>query len=95
MSDRCKLDLGNERFVRVCEWKGEIRIDIREYQNGVPTKKGISLPLGYWKILTNDTIVIDEALERRTNHIRIALSHNVTIKRFVNGLLTRFELYTY
>jgi hypothetical protein len=65
MSDRCKLDLGNERFVRACEWKGEVRIDIREFQNGAPTKKDISLPLGRWKILTNDIIGIDEALEKR------------------------------
>jgi hypothetical protein len=62
MSDRCKLDLGNDRFVRACEWKGKIRIDIWEYQINVPTKKGISLTLGRWKIWAESTENINEAL---------------------------------
>jgi hypothetical protein len=92
MSDRLKIDLGNERFVRVCEWKGEIRIDIREYQNGAPTKKGISLPLGRWKILSNDTIVIDEALEKKTER-SLHLGGNVYCKVAENNVCVNIRQY--
>jgi hypothetical protein len=51
MSDRCNLELGNGRFVCVCTWKDDMGVDIRECQQDttIPTKKGISLPLGRWK----------------------------------------------
>lgn len=46
---RCNIELANNRFVKAVEWNGEMRIDIREYddkvQGKVPTRKGISLPL--------------------------------------------------
>jgi hypothetical protein len=72
--------------------EGEIRIDIREYQNGFPTKKGISLPLGCWKILTSDTIVIDEALEKRTEH-SLHLCRNVYCKVAENNVCMNIRQY--
>ena len=42
---RCKLDLGNNRYVQVVKWKGELRVDLREWNDDKPTKKGISLTL--------------------------------------------------
>jgi hypothetical protein len=52
------------RFVRAFEWKGDIRIDIRDYQVNVPTKKGISLTLGRWKIWAESTENIDKDLSK-------------------------------
>ncbi|VDI57825.1 Hypothetical predicted protein [Mytilus galloprovincialis] len=44
---RCKIELGNNRFVQATEWNDEIRIDVREWElkdeKLIPTKKGISL----------------------------------------------------
>ena len=46
---REKFSLGNERYVQVNEWRGELRVDIRELKDDKPTKKGISLTLMRWK----------------------------------------------
>ena len=39
---RCRMSLGNDRYVEVKEWKGEVRVDLRECKDDKPTKKGIS-----------------------------------------------------
>ena len=46
---RCRMSLGNDRYVEVKEWKGELRVDLREWKDNKPTKKGISLNLMRWK----------------------------------------------
>jgi hypothetical protein len=46
---RCKLELGNGRYVEVKEWKDELRVDLREWKEGIPTKKGMSMTLMRWK----------------------------------------------
>ncbi|VDI50965.1 Hypothetical predicted protein [Mytilus galloprovincialis] len=54
---RCKIELGNNRFVQATEWYDEIRIDIREWElkdeKLIPTKKGNSLPLHRWKLMVD------------------------------------------
>lgn len=62
-SFRCKLALGNDRYVQVNEWKGELRVDIREWKEDKPTKKGISLTLPRWKIWTESIESVDDALK--------------------------------
>ena len=42
---RCRFSLGNDRFIEVTEWKSELRVDLREWKDDKPTKKGISLTL--------------------------------------------------
>ena len=49
------IDLGNSRFIKVCEWKGDKRADLREYDVNIPTKKGISLPLMRWKCFLDNS----------------------------------------
>ena len=39
------MSLGNDRYVEVKEWKGELRVDLREWKDDKPTKKGISLTM--------------------------------------------------
>ena len=56
--------LGNGRNVRVCEWKGDKRVDLRECDGEIPTKKGISLTLIRWKWLVDNIDYIDEALKK-------------------------------
>ena len=58
----CKFSLGNERYVQVNEWRGELRVDIREWQEDKPTKKGISLTLMRWKNLVDASEFVDQAL---------------------------------
>ena len=55
--------LGNNRYVKVCEWNGEKRVDMREWDNDKPTKKGISLTLQRWKQLADHIELVDEALK--------------------------------
>lgn len=58
--------LGNERYVAVTEWRGERRVDLREWQDDKPTKKGISLTLMRWKNLVDSIEYIDKALADKT-----------------------------
>ena len=42
-------------------WRGEPRVDIRHFENGYATKKGVSLNLQRWYHLMNAKNEIDEA----------------------------------
>lgn len=55
-------DLGRKRFLQVKNWKGELRVDIREWDDTFPTKKGVSLIPIRWASLTCCQDNIDEAL---------------------------------
>jgi hypothetical protein len=59
---RYTLSLGNGRYVQVVEWKGELRVDMREWNENIPTKKGISLTLMRWKNWVDYVESVDEAL---------------------------------
>ena len=65
---RCKVSLGNERYVQVNEWKGEMRVDIREWQDDQPTKKGTSLPLMRWKNLVDQIEYVDKAPQNKQSY---------------------------
>jgi hypothetical protein len=124
MDDRCNLGLGNNRFVRACDWRDGICIDIserqimamtteetslkcREYVAGesendiplitepklyIPMKKGISLPLGRWKILSGATEDIDEALSKGSSY-SIHLGGNVYCKVTDHGVCVDIRQY--
>ena len=63
---RGKYALGNGRWLEVTEWKGELRVDLREWMNDTPTKKGISLTLTRWKNFIDNIDSLDQAL--KDNH---------------------------
>ena len=65
---RCRFCLGNGRYVEVKEWKGELRVDLREWENDRPTKKGISLTLMHWKNLVDQIEYVDEALREKKSY---------------------------
>ncbi|CAG2237713.1 unnamed protein product [Mytilus edulis] len=69
---RCNIELNNNRFVQAKEWKDQIRIDVREWElkDGklIPTRKGISLSLNRWKLLTNSFDKLDQALAEQKDH---------------------------
>lgn len=67
---RCKLDLGNDRYVQVSEWKEELRVDLREWNGNVPTKKGISLTLMRYKNFVEVTETVDKALLDKESYER-------------------------
>lgn len=58
-------NLGNGRVVEVTEWKGEKRVDLREWQGDTPTKKGISLSLMRWKNWVDCIEYLDQALAEK------------------------------
>ena len=63
--------MGNQRYLNVCEWKGE-NVDLREWGGNKPTKKGISLPLIRWKCLVdclNDVADAIKSGEGYRNHL--------------------------
>ena len=78
---RCKLALENDRYVQVSQWQGEWRVDIREWKNNEPTKKGISLTLMSWKNLINQLEYLDKALENR-EYYQSHLGGNVYCKLY-------------
>ena len=67
-SKNVTFSLGNYRYVNVCEWKGEKRVDLREWENDKPTKKGISLTLMRWKNLVDALDNVDEALQNNSSY---------------------------
>ena len=42
---RCRISLGNDRHIEIKECKGELHVDLREWKDNKPKKKGISLTL--------------------------------------------------
>ena len=59
--------MSNNRFLSVSEFKGKMRVDIREYYlndsgEKKPGKKGISLSLEEWNKLTDAISEIDKAV---------------------------------
>jgi hypothetical protein len=98
MSDRWKLELGNERFVCVCVWTEDVRVDVREYQHynchapTFPMKKGVSLPMGQWTILVDSTDSIDEAIDHGRAYIR-HLGGNVYCKVAEHGVCIDIRQY--
>lgn len=80
---RVQFDLGNARKVKVCTWKEEIRIDLREYDADKPTKKGISLNRDQWKRWVQTIETIDEALERGRDYTdHLGGNVNCTVKGY-------------
>ena len=70
---RCRFSLGNDRFIKVTEWKGELRVDLREWKDDKPTKKGISLTLMRWKNWVDYLEYADQVRTEKQNYIRVIL----------------------
>lgn len=63
------MQLSNNRFVTVSEFRNKMRVDIREFYlndegEKKPGKKGISLSHEEWKKLKELTAEIDKALKK-------------------------------
>ena len=58
-----RLD-GSNRYITVQRWRGETRIDIREWEGDSPSKKGVSLTLNRWKMLCYTVPDIRLAIKR-------------------------------
>ena len=59
-----------------------MRVDLREWQDGKPTKKGISVTLSRWKNLVDRMVYLDEALAERkpyTSHLGGNVYFTVTL----------------
>ena len=65
---RCRFSLGNDWYMEVNEWKGELRVDIREWKEDKPTKKGISLILMRWKNWVRQLEYADAALQEKKSY---------------------------
>ena len=57
------FELGNQRYVNICEWKGEKCVDLREWDGNKPTKKGVGLPLISWKCPVDCLSDVDNAIK--------------------------------
>ena len=51
------------QVLTVKPWLGNNRFDIREWQSGYPTKKGVSLPTLRWVALAFATDLVDQAIK--------------------------------
>ena len=65
---RCSFSLGNDWYVEVNEWKWELRVDLREWKDDKPTKKGISLSLMRWKNWDKQIEYADAALQEKKSY---------------------------
>ena len=54
--------------MEVSQWRDELRIDLRKWRDGKPTKKGISLTLMRWKNCINQLEYMDRALDNKTSY---------------------------
>lgn len=72
--------MGNDRYVQVCEWNGELRVDLREWSRDKPTKKGISLTLMRWKNFLDLLDHVNEALKnKRAYHCHLGGNVNCNV----------------
>ena len=65
---RCRFSLRHDRFIEVTEWKGELLVDLREWKDDKPTKKGISLTLMRWKNWVDYLEYADQARTEKQNY---------------------------
>ena len=84
-NNRCPYSLGNDRYVEVHEWQSELRVDIREWKDYKPTKKGISLSLMRWKNWVDQLENVNKALENKQS-FTYHLEGNVFCKVCENSL---------
>ena len=63
------MSLGNDRYMEVKEWKGELRVDLRELKDDKPTKKGISLTLMRWKKWVDSLEYADQARAEKKHYM--------------------------
>ena len=69
--DPKSLKIGNNRFVKITEFRNKLRVDIREYYfygegELKPGKRGISLSVDEWKKLIGHMDKINELIEKET-----------------------------
>ena len=57
-----------DRHTEVTEWKGELCVDLREWKDDKPTKKGISLTLMIWKNRVDYLEYADQARTEKQNY---------------------------
>ena len=73
---RCKLDLGNSRYLQVLDCKGEVSIDLIEWKDDKPTDKGIKFTLMRWVWWILNLEVAEHAL-RNNEPYELHLGGNV------------------
>ena len=54
--------------MKVSEWRGELRVDIWEWRDDKPTKKGINLMLMRWKNWVNQSEFAEKALHEKKSY---------------------------
>ena len=64
--------------MEVSEWRGELRVDIREWRDDKPTKKGISLTLMRWKNWVNELEFAEKVYMKRS-HMAITSEEICTV----------------
>ena len=69
-TSRCRFSLGNDCFIKVTEWKGELRVDLREWKDDKRTKKRyqLSLTLMQWKNWVDYLEYADQARPEKQNY---------------------------
>ena len=65
---RCRFSLGNDRFMEVTEWKDKLCVELREWKDDKPTKKGISLTLMRWMNWVDYLEYTDQARTEKLNY---------------------------
>ncbi|XP_070571146.1 uncharacterized protein [Ptychodera flava] len=48
--------------VSISQWKGRVKVHIRQYERNLPTRKGLALDINEWEILKSHISNIDDAI---------------------------------
>ena len=62
---RLQRDISSHKKVTVSTWNGEVRVDIRTWEDNFPNKKGLSLTLPRWKTLLSYQEDLTDALRQQ------------------------------
>ena len=87
---RGKFALGNDRYVQVLEWRGEVKVDFREWESKndllIPTKKGIRLGLMQYKnLLTGMENFVGPALsENKDDKFHVGANVFLSVKKITH-----------
>ena len=84
---------GGDIKVTVSVWKGEPRVDIRTFEKGYATKRGVSLSLQRWYHLINLKDEIDGALMKAKNSEALVFKRHLGRNVFLELVQTRYNSY--
>ena len=80
----CFIEIGAKRHIKNTVFRNEKRIDIREYDDAFPTKKGVSMTLQSWADLVGLADTIEQKVTELARGLRVQEKYHIGHNIFVS-----------